>query len=70
MPYVKISDRTDGSLVDHPAPLKENVAFPKIPNTKNKWSWSKIQSVKKMDVGAIHITLNRRFYFVQSICPI
>lgn len=34
MPYVKISDRTDGSLVDHPASLKENVAFPQIPNTK------------------------------------
>lgn len=36
MPYVKILDRTDGSLVDHPASLKENVAFPQIPNTKNK----------------------------------
>lgn len=36
MPYVKISDRTDGSLVDHPVSLKENVAFPQIRKTKNK----------------------------------
>lgn len=29
MSYVKILDRTEGSLVDHPAPLKENVPNPK-----------------------------------------
>lgn len=44
MPYVKISDRTDGSLVDHPASLKENVAFPNIKSQIRKINDHEVKS--------------------------